>query len=260
MKPTIYVDKREKSVPGFLKKEAILAFSQLDIADYVLSENVGVERKTADDFLTSLMDGRLFDQMSRLKEAYTRPLLILEGDPNYLGRVHENAIRGALSFIMLDMGIPVYKFQADYLSDVYTHSQLGLPAFEKHNVVMWVEPNSGTVIDRITTVETVIVHPVNGEVFAGVVYYRTDPSLAEITALEAYNAGMRLNMLSDNTITVFEQDIRYSDDNIAKAKDNAIAIGNRLGLVEVCLPIISLMLGITLILTGTLINKKMQRE
>ncbi len=110
MKPTVYADHRERnsSVLPLLKKEAIVILRNLEVGDYVLSEDVGVERKTAADFVSSIIDGRLFDQVKRLKEAYPKPLVIIEGDPYYLGRVHENAIRGALSHVILDQGVPVY--------------------------------------------------------------------------------------------------------------------------------------------------------
>ncbi len=110
MKPTVYADNRETAsgLPEMLKKECIVIIKTLDIADYVLSEDVAVERKTAEDFVNSLVDGRLFDQIDRLKQAYSKPLLVIEGNPGYLGRLHENAIRGALSHIMLTSGVPVY--------------------------------------------------------------------------------------------------------------------------------------------------------
>lgn len=81
---------------------------QLDVGDYVLSSRIGVERKNVDDFLESLIKNKLFKQISRLKSAYSRPLLILEGE-NVLTRrnINQNAIFGSLASISIDYGIPI---------------------------------------------------------------------------------------------------------------------------------------------------------
>jgi ERCC4-type nuclease len=80
---------------------------QLDIADFVLSDRIAVERKTAEDFIDSLVDGRLFDQLKRLKE-YPRPFMILEGDGLSTGRnVSPEAIMGAVASITVDYGVPI---------------------------------------------------------------------------------------------------------------------------------------------------------
>lgn len=58
-----------------------LEFRTLSVADYVLSDRVGAERKTTDDFLKTLLERReLFSQLMDLKMAYRRPLLIVEGE------------------------------------------------------------------------------------------------------------------------------------------------------------------------------------
>ncbi|KXA89819.1 hypothetical protein AKJ62_02340 [candidate division MSBL1 archaeon SCGC-AAA259D14] len=76
---------------------------QLDVGDFILSERVGVERKTVRDFLQSLIDGRLLDQAKNLAETFERPILILEGEGLYTERgIHPNAIRGALACITVD--------------------------------------------------------------------------------------------------------------------------------------------------------------
>jgi ERCC4-type nuclease len=50
----------------------------------VISDRCAVERKSVNDFISSLFDGRLIDQLNRLSEAYEKPVLILEGDVNLL--------------------------------------------------------------------------------------------------------------------------------------------------------------------------------
>jgi len=81
---------------------------QLDVGDFILSDRVGVERKSVKDFLQSIVDKRLMEQAQRLGETFERPMLILEGEGLYsLRAIHPNAIRGALSALAIDFGIPI---------------------------------------------------------------------------------------------------------------------------------------------------------
>jgi ERCC4-type nuclease len=84
-KPVIIYDTREARthVLRHLKKfdDVTIIQKQLDIADYLVPSSEGtiaIERKRASDFLQSISDGRLFDQIENLKE-YTDARLILEG-------------------------------------------------------------------------------------------------------------------------------------------------------------------------------------
>lgn len=110
-KKYIYVDARELTspVPRELLNFGIISKpKKLVVGDYIISEKVGIERKTVEDFLDSIMDGRLLDQALRLKRAFPKPLMIIEGEGLYSKRdIHANAIRGALIAIALDIGIPL---------------------------------------------------------------------------------------------------------------------------------------------------------
>ena len=108
---TIYVDSREAK-SGVVKHLYDLGIEMriknLDVADYVVSDRVAIERKTVEDFVESLIGKeRLFGQLLRLKNAYQKPLLIIEGDNLYKRSVHPNAIRGAIAAITIDLGIPI---------------------------------------------------------------------------------------------------------------------------------------------------------
>ena len=109
---TILVDHREKGSP--VVKQLVdmgcqLKLEQLQSADYVVSGRVGVEYKTAEDFINSIIDGRLLAQMKELKQHFERPLLIIEGDSDlyHLRNVHMNSIRGMLAAITISFGIPL---------------------------------------------------------------------------------------------------------------------------------------------------------
>lgn len=107
----IVVDHREyrsNVVRNLATKGVSVEPQQLAVGDYVLSSRIGVERKSVDDFLESLMDGKLFRQISQLRDAYSRPILILEGENLFTRRnISHNAIYGSLASITVDYGVPV---------------------------------------------------------------------------------------------------------------------------------------------------------
>ncbi len=108
----VFIDQREirSTVARELEKLGVeIILRTLEVGDYVISDRVGIERKTAEDFLSTLMDGRdLFGQISDLVRTFERPLLIIEGEGLYTTRqIHPNAIRGVLASITIDFGVPV---------------------------------------------------------------------------------------------------------------------------------------------------------
>lgn len=107
----IIADHRESAstvIRNIHRLDLEVEMQQLEVGDFILSERVGVERKTVRDFLQSLVDGRLLEQTKNLAETFERPLLILEGEGLYTERgIHPNAIRGALACITIDYHIPI---------------------------------------------------------------------------------------------------------------------------------------------------------
>ncbi len=107
----VIADHREASssvIREIYRLDIEVEMEQLEVGDFILSERVGVERKTVPDFLKSLIDGRLLEQSKNLTETFERPLMILEGSGLYTERgIHPNAIRGALACITVDYGIPI---------------------------------------------------------------------------------------------------------------------------------------------------------
>jgi len=86
-----------------------LKLEHLTVADYILSDRVGIERKSAQDFNDSIKDGRLFNELFELKNNFVRPILILEGDPFMNSNINQNALYGAITSIILNLGITIYK-------------------------------------------------------------------------------------------------------------------------------------------------------
>ena len=104
----VILDHREASstLAAYLRSMgAIVSFENLLVGDIKLSGGITIERKTARDLLTSIVDGRLFKQCVKLIDSADRPLLLIE-----LGEVgnfvHPNAVLGALAHITIDLGIP----------------------------------------------------------------------------------------------------------------------------------------------------------
>ncbi len=104
---TVYVDSRE------IRSEVVKKLYELSNvrvgnynADYIISDRIAIERKTVEDFVDSIVDKRLFDQLIELKKNYQKPILIVEGDGLYR-RLSPNAIRGALATVVVDFDIPI---------------------------------------------------------------------------------------------------------------------------------------------------------
>jgi len=109
----IWVDHRELSSPvaEHLRKLGTSPVpTTLPEGDYLLSEEVVVERKSAADFVSSLLDGRLFTQLKELRRSYPKPILVVEGDLEVAMRgVKDEALWGALSSIVVDLGVAVVR-------------------------------------------------------------------------------------------------------------------------------------------------------
>jgi DNA excision repair protein ERCC-4 len=71
--------------------------ARLTVGDYLINDEVLIERKTLADFAASLVDGRLFPQAARLARDDHRSLMLIEGPPaTSMPDVHPHAIQGAL--------------------------------------------------------------------------------------------------------------------------------------------------------------------
>ncbi|MDO8123023.1 MAG: DEAD/DEAH box helicase [Candidatus Hermodarchaeota archaeon] len=107
----IVVDNRElrSSITKALKElEVQLEVETLEVGDYILSDRVAVEAKTSDDFAQSIIDRRLFTQLSTLKENFAIPLLLITGASLYgSSAINPAAVRGALSSSIVDFNVPV---------------------------------------------------------------------------------------------------------------------------------------------------------
>ena len=108
----IVIDERERKsgIPKLLQTIGInVEIKTLSVGDYIVSHETIVERKSINDLMSSIFDGRLFDQCNRLKEHFQFPIIVVEGNVDEIESISENPLvfYGALSTIAVDYKIPI---------------------------------------------------------------------------------------------------------------------------------------------------------
>ena len=106
------IDERERKsgIPDLLKQIGVkVEMMNLPVGDYIVASETVVERKSVSDFISSVFDGRLFDQCNRLKEHFEYPTIIIEVNVDEIDKIIENPLvfYGAMSSVVLDFKIPV---------------------------------------------------------------------------------------------------------------------------------------------------------
>ncbi|KAI9370672.1 hypothetical protein BJX61DRAFT_80683 [Aspergillus egyptiacus] len=83
--PRVVVDVREfrSALPSLLHgNNMVIIPCQLTVGDYILTPDICVERKSVRDLLSSLRNGRLYNQAETMLQHYKSPLLLIEFDEN----------------------------------------------------------------------------------------------------------------------------------------------------------------------------------
>ncbi|MFH0711246.1 MAG: ERCC4 domain-containing protein [Candidatus Aenigmatarchaeota archaeon] len=112
-KVVIVSDYREKKVIENLKKLGATVNEQpLEVGDFICSENVAVERKSYDDFISSIIDGRLFDQAENLKKNFIKPIIIIEGYSNR--EFNDNSFKAAVASLIVDFNVSLLSTRNEY--------------------------------------------------------------------------------------------------------------------------------------------------
>ena len=115
-KPKIIADYREKNslvISELISLGIDVEIKELKVADYVV-KGVAIERKTVSDFISSMINRRLINQLEEISQ-YPDRLLIIEGideqelytDAENREGVHPNSIRGFLLSILLKYRVPI---------------------------------------------------------------------------------------------------------------------------------------------------------
>jgi Fanconi anemia group M protein len=129
-KPRVIADNREKNslvISELAELGVEVEIKHLVLADYLISNEIAIERKTINDFVSSMLNKRLLEQVRDLKNNYKFPLLIVEREdhhslykPTGHPQIHENAVRGMMLTVTTDFGVPTiitddYKDTAEYI-------------------------------------------------------------------------------------------------------------------------------------------------
>lgn len=81
--PRVVVDVREfrSALPSLLHGNSMIVIPcQLTVGDYILTPDICVERKSVRDLVSSLRNGRLYNQAETMLQHYKNPLLLIEFD------------------------------------------------------------------------------------------------------------------------------------------------------------------------------------
>lgn len=109
--PAIVVDDRETSskvVEILSETGASITLRRLAFGDYAIGDRILIERKTARDFVDTLVERDLLGQVRDLAAHALRPVLVIEGGDLAGQRdIHPNAIRGVLAAITVDLGVSI---------------------------------------------------------------------------------------------------------------------------------------------------------
>jgi len=103
-KIVVICDYRERETIELLKKiGANVNVRSLEVGDFVCSQRIVIERKTHSDFVSSIIDGRIFEQAIDLKNNFEKPIVLIEG---YSTReINENALKAVIASLVVDYGI-----------------------------------------------------------------------------------------------------------------------------------------------------------
>ena len=135
-KPTIIIDSREASaspkiVKGLIELGVSVKTQMLPKGDYVISDACAIERKTVHDFVYTLTRRYLFEQLYSLKDAYGKPMILLEGYLPIIYRfshINPTSVWGAM-FALAKNGIAMihtnsYKETIDFLCTAAKQEQI----------------------------------------------------------------------------------------------------------------------------------------
>jgi ERCC4-type nuclease len=96
-----------------------LTIQQLKVGDYLIGDII-IERKTTNDFISSLVSKRLIDQLNQMQQ-YQKRILIIEGKQEDLySKINPNSIKGFILSIITNHETSIiqtinYKDTSDYL-------------------------------------------------------------------------------------------------------------------------------------------------
>lgn len=128
----VIADQRERNpelLEGLERNNLDVTVKTLHVGDFIISDRVCIERKTIFDFESSVISGRLFDQIKRMKEHYGFPILLIEGNMDDF-RMKSKVINGTIASLYIDYGIVAMTSRdpettAELIASIAKHEQDG---------------------------------------------------------------------------------------------------------------------------------------
>ncbi len=103
-----YREKHSGIIEMLIESGVDVAVGKVSCGDYIINNRITLERKTASDFVASIISGRLFNQAARLKANARIPLLLVEGNPFRTGiDISRSAVRGAILTVQTLIYLPI---------------------------------------------------------------------------------------------------------------------------------------------------------
>lgn len=164
--PDIIADDREdKKLLKILSEIANIKINRLDVGDYILSNRIGIERKSSNDFIESLIKGTLFPQILSLSNNFEVPILIVEGEEVYsIRNMDKKSIRGAIISAMIDFRVRVIftknsEETANFLVDISLREQKEkgrMPTIRGEKRVMGLKEKQLFIVEGLPEVSSVL--------------------------------------------------------------------------------------------------------
>lgn len=104
----ITMDSHEKNslvLANLIELGAKTEIKSLEIGDYIIGDII-IERKTMQDFISSMLSRRLSEQLKNIAQ-YENRILIIEGKNRKEININPNAVRGMILSVSLDFKIPI---------------------------------------------------------------------------------------------------------------------------------------------------------
>jgi len=164
--PDVIADDREdKKLLKILSEIANIKINRLDVGDYILSNRIGIERKSSNDFIESLIKGTLFPQILSLSNNFEVPILIVEGEDVYsIRNMDKKSIRGAIISAMIDFRVRVIftknsEETANFLVDISLREQKEkgrMPTIRGEKRVMGLKEKQLFIVEGLPEVSSVL--------------------------------------------------------------------------------------------------------
>lgn len=105
-KTVVVTDYREREVAEHLRSlGAVVNMMNLEVGDFICSNRIVVERKDHSDYVSSIVDGRIFDQIERMKENFEKGIVVIEGSSDR--KISENAYIASVAKLVIGNGVSI---------------------------------------------------------------------------------------------------------------------------------------------------------